>query len=80
MSFDIKSGYPHLRRHPDMRAFFLFRYAGLYYRFIAVSFGWGPSDLCFNKLMRSVMHYIRYQLCWRLFPYLEDILLAPARP
>lgn len=80
MSWDIKSGYRHLRLHPYMRDFFLFRYDGRYYRFTALPFGWGPSALYFTNLMRPVAQYIRNKWCWRVLPYLDDFLLAPALP
>lgn len=41
LSFDIKSGYRAFRLAPKMRDWFIFRYAGRYFRCIALPFGWG---------------------------------------
>ena len=68
MSWDIRSGYRHLRLHQDMRDFFLFRYAGEFYRCVALPFCWGPSALWFTKLMRPVVQYIREKWGWRVLP------------
>ena len=39
LSFDIERGFRHLRLHPAMRDWFIFRYHDKYYQFVAFSFG-----------------------------------------
>ena len=43
LSVDIEKGYRHLRLHPSMRKWFIFRYHGRYFESIALPFGWGQS-------------------------------------
>jgi hypothetical protein len=78
MSWDIKSGYRHFYLHPLMRDFFLFRYAGRFYRCIALPFGWGRSVLWFTKLLRPLVKHIREGLGYRLLPWIDDFLCAPS--
>lgn len=80
MSWDVKSGYRHMYLHPDMRDFFIFRYAGCYYRCIALPFGWGRSALWFTKMMRPIVRFLRQRWRYRILPYLDDFLLAPSPP
>ena len=51
ISFDIEKGFRHLRLHPEMWDWFIFRYHGKYYMCVALPFGWGYPhsglpDLC----------------------------------
>ena len=78
MSWDIKSGYRHFALHPCMQNYFLFHYAGRYYRCRALPFGWGRSVLWFSKLMRPVVKYIRTMWRYRLLPWVDDFLCAPS--
>lgn len=39
LSFDIEKGFRHLRLHPAMRDWFIFRYNGKYYQCVALPFG-----------------------------------------
>ena len=41
LSMDVQKGYRHLRLHPDMRDWFIFRWEGRYYHCVALQFGWG---------------------------------------
>lgn len=43
LSLDIHKGYWHLRLHPLMRDWFVFRYAGRYYQCVALLIGWDLS-------------------------------------
>jgi len=46
----LASGYRHFALHSRMWDWFIFRYNGLYYRCIALPFGWTASPFCFVKL------------------------------
>lgn len=59
LSFYIKFGYRNFYLHPDIREFFLFHYAGNFYRCIALPFGWSLSSLCFTNIMRGFVQYVR---------------------
>lgn len=80
LSFDVKAGYRHFFLHPDMRDFFLFHYAGRYFRCIALPFGWGRSPMWFTKMMRGFVRYMREKMCYRVLPYIDDFLVAPSPP
>lgn len=61
-----------------MRKFFLFLYAGEFYRCISLPFGWGSSGFWFMKLPRLLVRYIREEMGCRVLPYIDDFLLAPS--
>jgi hypothetical protein len=60
-----------------MRDWFLFRYDGQFYRFIALPFGWDRSPKWFNQLMVPMVRNLR-QL-YRVLAYLNDFLLCFVR-
>lgn len=76
MSWNIQSGYRQFYLHPDVRDFFIFRYAGRFYRCITLPFGWGRSALCFTKLLRPLVRYIRDRLKYRFLLYIDDFQAA----
>ena len=41
MIMDIEKGYLHMGLHPTMRDWFIFRYAGRYFKYVSLPFGWG---------------------------------------
>ena len=51
LSLDIAKGYRHMRLHPAMREWFIFKYDGRYSRCVALPFGWGSSPLWFTQFM-----------------------------
>lgn len=51
VSFDVSAVYRHFFLHPGARNFFLFHYAGQFFRYIALPFGWSRSAWWFVKLM-----------------------------
>lgn len=77
LSIDIVKRYLHLRFHPSMRDWFIFRYQGSYFQCVALRFGWGCSPLWFTPLMapfvRELMSY-----GYRVLPYHDEFLIAPA--
>lgn len=75
ISMDIKAGYRHFRLHPLMRDWFIFRYAGKYYRCLALPFGWGRSPLWFTQFMAVFVRELRRQGL-RVLAYLDDFLIA----
>ena len=79
-SFDVESGFHHFYLHPDMRDYFIFHYAGRYYRSIALPFGWGRSGWWFTKMMRPFVQYMRETLGYRVLPYIDDFLVAASPP
>jgi len=77
LSFDWASGYRHFALHPRMWDWFLFRYNGLYYRCIALPFGWTASPFWFVKLLSPLTRYMREKLCLRVLVWIDDYLIAP---
>lgn len=76
ISMDIRSGYRHLRLSARMRDWFMFRYAGCYYRYIALPFEWGRSPLWFTEFMVPFLKALRCILKYRVLAYLDDFLVA----
>lgn len=79
MYWGVKSGYYHFYWHPDIRYYFLFRYRGRYYRFIAPRFGWETSEWGFIKLLLHLVQHIRGKMGYRLLTNMDDFLIA-SRP
>ena len=77
-SFDVKSGYQHLRLHPDMMDDFVFCHNGRYYQCLAMLFGWGPASFWFTAFMAPVTSLI---LHWghRVLVYIDEVLLIPCQ-
>lgn len=59
-----------------MREYFLFNHGGRYYRYVALSFGYGRSALWFTKLLKPLVRYIRERLGYRILPYIDDLRVA----
>jgi len=78
ISFDVQSGYRHLRIHPDILDYFCFRYNGRFYQCLALPFGWGPSGYWFGKLMAPVVRRIR-SWGYLVLSYVDDFLVVPKR-
>lgn len=76
ISFDIEKGFRHLRLHPAMRDWFIFRYDGRYYQCVALPFGWGRSPLWFTRLMAPFVAEMR-SYGYRVLPYMDDFLVIP---
>ena len=66
ISFDVKSGYRHLRLAPCMTDWFLFQYDGKFYRCIPLPFGWGRSPMWFTRLMAPFLRYMRCEMRYRV--------------
>lgn len=77
ISMDLYKGYRHFRLAPAMRDWFNIHYEGIYYRCIALPFGWGRSPLWFTQLVATFVRELRR---WgiRLFAYLDDFLITPS--
>lgn len=73
MSWDIKSGYLHFYRHPNMRDYFLLRKYGNYYQCISLPFGKGRSVLWFMNLLRPLVQYVKENLRYRLLSTVRGI-------
>jgi hypothetical protein len=78
-SFDIKAGYRHFRLAPKVRNWYLFRYEDMYYRCVALPFGWGRSPMWLTQLMVQLVCQPRAGLGFRVLPYLDDFLVCPAK-
>ena len=76
LSFDIEKRFRHLRLHPAMRDWFIFRYDGKYYQCVALPFGWGRSPLWFTRLMAPFVAEMR-SYGYRVLPYMDDFPLIP---
>lgn len=77
LSMDVQQGYHHLRLHPCMRKWFVFRYQGRYYTCVALPFGWGRSCIWFCGLMAYLVRHLRRMGLWVL-PYVDDLRIAPS--
>jgi hypothetical protein len=60
-----------------MREWFVFRFAGTYYRCVTLPFGWVRSPLCISQLMISMVRWMRISCGYRVLTYLDDFLIAP---
>ena len=76
---DIQKGYRHFRLHPPMRDWFVFRYAGKYYQYVALPFDCGRSLLWFTMLMAILVGQVRRLGCLTV-AYLDDFLILPSSP
>lgn len=77
LSMDIKKGYRQFRLHPSMRDWFMFRWKGRYFQFLALPFGWGRSPLWFTQLMSPFVKELR-SYGYRTLAYLDDFLIEPS--
>lgn len=71
----MEKGYHHLRLHPSIRDWFLFRVSGNNFRCIALPFGWKLSPYYFVKLMGTMVRYVRSHIRDRIHPYMDDFLV-----
>lgn len=78
LSWDAKEEYRHMYLHPEIREFFLFRYAGRYFKCIALPFAWCRSAMWFTKMVRVMIRHIRSVFGFRVLPYIDDFLVAPS--
>jgi hypothetical protein len=69
--WDHKSGYFHVRLHPDTQQYFGFEFDGSYYVYTVLPFGWSASPLIYQSLSRAVCTYLR-RLGLAEFVYLDD--------
>lgn len=76
LSTDAEKGYRHLRLHPYMRNWFIFRYDDRCFQCVALPFGWGRSPLWFTKLMAPFEAELR-SYGYRVLPYIDDFLIIP---
>lgn len=76
LSMYIEKGYRHLRLHPLMRDWLIFRYNGRYYQCVALPFEWGRSPLWFTRLMSPFVARLRSH-GYRLLLYIDDFLIIP---
>lgn len=70
-TWDLKSGYFHVRLHPDSETFFGFLLDGVYYVYRVIPFGWNCSAFIFQSVTSSVGAFLR-TLGLRVFIYLDD--------
>ena len=80
LTWDFRSGYNHFRLHPSMRKYFVVRFMGRHFRYIALPFGWGPSGYYFIKITRWITRYLQEHFGWRVLQYVDDNAVCPARP
>lgn len=76
VSFDIEKGYHHIRLHPSICNWFIFRIDGRYFRCIALPFGWKLSPYYFVKIKGPFVEIIRQSLNLRIHPYMKNFLVA----
>lgn len=77
LSFYIEAGYRHFFLAPKIRNFFLFSYAGRYFRCIALPFGWSRSSYWFVVLLKPFVGKLR-RWDYRVLSYIDDFLVAPS--
>lgn len=78
ISFDVKSGYRHLKLHRDMIDDFVFCYNGEYYQCLAMPFGWGPAAYWFTVFLAPVIRKFRLW-GYLVLVYIDDVLVIPRR-
>lgn len=76
MSMDVYKGYRLLPLHLTMRDWFIFRYNGTYYQYIALPFVWGSSPLWFTEVMKPFVQELR-NYGYRVLAYMDDFLIIP---
>jgi len=69
--WDHKSGYFHVRLHPDTQQYFGFEFGGYYYVYTVLPFGWNASPFVYQTLSRAVCTYLR-RIGLAEFVYLDD--------
>jgi hypothetical protein len=69
--WDHKSGYFHIRLHPDSRQYFGFEFEGHYYVYTVLPFGWNVSPFVYQTVSRAVSFYLR-RMGIPDFIYLDD--------
>ena len=77
LGMDLEKGYRHMRLHPSMRDWFIFRYRGRYFRSIALPFGWSRSPFWFCSLTAVFTQTLR-EWGYRVLPYVDDFLILPS--
>jgi hypothetical protein len=83
LSMNLKSGYHHLRLHPDMRQEFsvtVMMADGTmrFLQYIALPFGWCRSGYWFVHLISRVWTYVKSVLRYRVLSYIDDFLNCPS--
>ena len=77
LSLDIAMGYRHMRLHPAMRDWFIFKYDGRDYRCMALPYEWGRSPLWFTQLMAPFVEEL-HRWRYRVLAYLDKFRVAPS--
>ncbi|KAK6023853.1 zinc knuckle, partial [Ostertagia ostertagi] len=54
-SFDFKSGYHHVKMHPDFTRFLGFEWRQKYFKFLVLPFGLAPAPFVFTKTFRPLL-------------------------
>ena len=58
-SFDVKSGYDHVRLHPSSSTCFGLQWKGWYFVFTTIPFGWKASAFVYHSIGMAATNYIR---------------------
>lgn len=78
ISFDLESGYHQFRLHPTMRKWFVVKFAGRWFQYVALPFGWRLSGYWFVRLVGRFTAMLRRTLRYRVLQYVDDFLVAPS--
>jgi hypothetical protein len=72
---DITSAYNHVPVQENFRSYLGFSFAGAYYTYLTMPFGFKNAPRIFTKLMRPVIWHIRKHWKARVVVYMDDILM-----
>jgi hypothetical protein len=72
---DFSSAFHHLGVHPDLQRYLVFRYDGVYYRYVGLPFGLRSSPRLFSAAMTATMNAVRARWDILVVCYMDDILL-----
>ncbi|KAK3734246.1 hypothetical protein RRG08_049664 [Elysia crispata] len=58
VTLDIKSGFHHIKVHPEHTQYLGFKFEGIYYKFVVLPFGLNCSPYYFHKCVRPVIEHL----------------------
>jgi hypothetical protein len=83
ISMDLKSGYHHLRLHPDMREYFsvsVMTADGMvrYFQYIALPLGWSRNGYWFIRIVTHFWTHVKRVLGYRVLSCIDNFLICPS--
>ena len=75
VTLDIKSGFHHIKVHPQHTQYLGFKFDGIYYKFVVLPFGLNCSPYNFHKCVRPVIEHLADKGI-KCVVYVDDFLLS----